>query len=318
MRDQTIRSHEYNLAGVKNSMKQNILKFAETPERAIEIMQFLQTIDWQQEFDEIRISQEESTRFEMEHVNRHILQGGGYCDSCTALHPRLYSWPYRDTEYESFRYWHFCQKCFRKHSPSAEPYLTFCSSCGRMMRYESGYSENYELYCCHCIAEVLERNFITCVGCGKKTTNFSKRDRFRCNDCRLIPHRAHVATHLSRARMAGTPATLTVPEWLATIEHFEKKCAYCRQRPYEVLEHFIPITQGGGTTADNCVPACTSCNGRKSGRPVNEFVGSFPAENIDYIRRYLRDEIPRVNPFKAASRALMVIANEGATYGKVE
>jgi 5-methylcytosine-specific restriction endonuclease McrA len=42
------------------------------------------------------------------------------------------------------------------------------------------------------------------------------------------------------------------------------KCAYCGVRPYRVLEHFIPIGLGGGTTADNVLPACSRCNSTKS------------------------------------------------------
>lgn len=83
-----------------------------------------------------------------------------------------------------------------------------------------------------------------------------------------------VKVHLYRAKKAKVPATLTLVEWLTTLKRFEYKCAYCQERPYEILEHYIPIptkqngdviTQGG-TTVNNCVPACRSCNSQKGGK----------------------------------------------------
>ena len=72
-----------------------------------------------------------------------------------------------------------------------------------------------------------------------------------------------VRIHLYRARRAGTPATLTLPQWLETLNRFNHRCAYCPDGNYEVLEHYIPITQGGGTTQENCVLSCQKCNTKK-------------------------------------------------------
>lgn len=72
-----------------------------------------------------------------------------------------------------------------------------------------------------------------------------------------------VKQHCHRARKLDLPATLTVDEWLETLEYFEWKCAYCRDGDYIILEHFIPLSMDGGTTQGNCVPACNSCNGVK-------------------------------------------------------
>lgn len=73
-----------------------------------------------------------------------------------------------------------------------------------------------------------------------------------------------VRNQLHRARKAGTEATLTIAEWLGTLENFHYRCAYCQAGPYELIEHYIPISKGGGTTALNCVPACFRCNSQKS------------------------------------------------------
>lgn len=72
-----------------------------------------------------------------------------------------------------------------------------------------------------------------------------------------------VHTHCLRAHTMQRTASLTLQEWLQTLQDFNYRCAYCQQQPYEVLEHFIPLAAGGGTTASNCVPACRQCNAHK-------------------------------------------------------
>src|SRR6266700_5958556 len=85
-----------------------------------------------------------------------------------------------------------------------------------------------------------------------------------CYDCKVYtPSVKALSSHLKRAMDASTPATLAPIEWIASLAYFGGKCAYCRHRPIQVLEHFLPIALGGGTTADNCVPACHRCNIKK-------------------------------------------------------
>jgi hypothetical protein len=67
-----------------------------------------------------------------------------------------------------------------------------------------------------------------------------------------------VQEQLVRARYLQSRATLTLAEWLATLVHFRWYCAYCQEKPFQVLHHFTPRSQGG-TSSDNCVPACYSC-----------------------------------------------------------
>src|SRR5438105_4607941 len=83
---------------------------------------------------------------------------------------------------------------------------------------------------------------------------------------------ARVQHHNNRAIQYGLPATLTLQEWIVTLNHFEWKCAYCLSAPYKGFDHFIPFnirnsplnTIAKGTSVDNCVPCCRSCNSRKS------------------------------------------------------
>ena len=97
-----------------------------------------------------------------------------------------------------------------------------------------------------------------------------------------------VAFHLTRAKVLGLPATLTLSQWLETLKYFQWKCAYCGIRPYEILEHFLPLFHGGGTTQDNCIPACPSCNSQKRDMhplAVNEKMQG----SVERVSEYLRN-----------------------------
>ena len=67
-----------------------------------------------------------------------------------------------------------------------------------------------------------------------------------------------VRAQLLYARAENAAATLTVKEWFTLLDRFEWKCAYCQERPFQVMSHIISRSEGG-TTAENCVPACHSC-----------------------------------------------------------
>ena len=71
-----------------------------------------------------------------------------------------------------------------------------------------------------------------------------------------------VARNNNRATKIGLPATLTLPQWLWTLNQFNFRCAYCRKAPYGTMDHVRPLAHGGGTTGKNCVPACKECNQR--------------------------------------------------------
>jgi len=59
---------------------------------------------------------------------------------------------------------------------------------------------------------------------------------------------------------------LTCIEWLATLEWFGFRCAYCDVSCDDAdltLDHYVPLVRGGPTLRANCVPACRRCNNRK-------------------------------------------------------
>jgi HNH endonuclease len=83
-----------------------------------------------------------------------------------------------------------------------------------------------------------------------------------CFNCEKewVHERQRLRGQVMRAKEKKLSATLTLREWLDTCQAFRWKCAYCQTGPYEVMEHYIPIAKGGGTTKENCVPACFKCN----------------------------------------------------------
>jgi len=69
-----------------------------------------------------------------------------------------------------------------------------------------------------------------------------------------------------RAKQAGLQADLTIPQWANLLEQSHGYCSYCHRDvgiKYLVLDHIIPLAQGGETTLSNVTPACKKCNGRK-------------------------------------------------------
>jgi hypothetical protein len=70
-----------------------------------------------------------------------------------------------------------------------------------------------------------------------------------------------VKSQLERAKMLDAEATLTLVDWLINLEIFDWQCAYCQSKPFQIMSHIIPLPHGG-TTPENCVPACYACSSR--------------------------------------------------------
>jgi hypothetical protein len=72
---------------------------------------------------------------------------------------------------------------------------------------------------------------------------------------------------ITQARSVRAEATLTLLDWLIIVDSYHWKCAYCQEKPFEVMYHRVPLPRGG-TTSSNCVPACCSCRVRKKKRSL--------------------------------------------------
>ena len=89
------------------------------------------------------------------------------------------------------------------------------------------------------------------------------------------PEKLRAKDQRRRARKKALPSTLTERQWEAIKADYGYACAYCGAGWHEIngvlhQEHVIPVSQGGGYTKENIVPACNSCNSRKSGRTPEE------------------------------------------------
>jgi 5-methylcytosine-specific restriction endonuclease McrA len=54
------------------------------------------------------------------------------------------------------------------------------------------------------------------------------------------------------------------------VESYGEVCAYCG-RPWEVIDHFIPIAKGGSSSIQNLRPACARCNRLKKASLLEEW-----------------------------------------------
>jgi hypothetical protein len=100
---------------------------------------------------------------------------------------------------------------------------------------------------------------------------------------RIYTEAQKVKAQLDRAKGEHRIADLTIEQWEKALVYFGNKCAYCDGN-YEYLEHYIPLSRGGGTTASNCVPACAKCNARKDAQSVQNLNVYAKGRVIRYLR----------------------------------
>lgn len=106
-----------------------------------------------------------------------------------------------------------------------------------------------------------------------------------------------------RARELSLPDTLTPAQWRKAVLYWEGRCVYCGEKfdravRKKTLDHYIPIAhlQCPGTTAQNCVPACYSCNMSKWKKDADEWVRwHFGDEQAELILRNIRTYFDSLN-----------------------
>lgn len=118
-------------------------------------------------------------------------------------------------------------------------------------------------------ARNLEKDRIRSV---KKRIKFRDRDKkWRQEYLRTEHGKAIVLrwTYKRRARFLNAICTLTATEWAELKAEFHHACAYCRQIVKRLtMDHVIPVSKNGNHTKENIVPACMSCNAKKSDKIV--------------------------------------------------
>ena len=81
-----------------------------------------------------------------------------------------------------------------------------------------------------------------------------------------------------RARKLEAAGSFTVAEWLALVELWDGRCAYCGERAPLEIDHRVPLSRGGTDSIDNILPACGPCNRRKHAMPEQEYRARLAAE----------------------------------------
>lgn len=95
---------------------------------------------------------------------------------------------------------------------------------------------------------------------------------------RRNPEKARANFHNYRARKRAAPGKHSAEDIIRQHRNQDGKCFWCQQelkvvngRRYHV-DHFIPLSRGGGNGPDNIVCACAPCNGRKHNKMPWEFM----------------------------------------------
>lgn len=120
------------------------------------------------------------------------------------------------------------------------------------------------------------------------TANSRHSKRMRYNNDESYRAKVLAKNHDRRS----TNGSLTAEEWHNACEAFGLTCAYCGSECKLTMEHVVPVTKGGPTSADNIIPACQSCNSSKGNKDLIEWYTKQPfydkhrLENIiKYIKR---------------------------------
>ncbi len=148
--------------------------------------------------------------------------------------------------------------------------------------------------CAECQQKWNERHTVVCCDCGATYVTVNVGVAKRCDGCAQIYNSRvnAVSTEKKRTRDKGLSSSMSRSDWIITLDYFGNRCAYCAG-PYEVIEHFSPVVNEGGTDPNNCVPACCRCNrlkGRLDGRSQKDQVSArlgVSAVRISQIEMYL-------------------------------
>jgi hypothetical protein len=87
-----------------------------------------------------------------------------------------------------------------------------------------------------------------CGMCGNVTHTYSSEDQVFCR----YYANAYPNIRLELVRVNGNwkrtmHSSLTIREWFQALDDWGWRCAYCG-RPFQVLEHHVPVPKGGSTT----------------------------------------------------------------------
>ena len=71
----------------------------------------------------------------------------------------------------------------------------------------------------------------------------------------------------------------TIREWEKTLP-VPVECVFCGSQDDLVTDHLVPISRGGGDSADNTVLTCRSCNAERGARGIFEWLGLLKKDSL--------------------------------------
>ena len=83
--------------------------------------------------------------------------------------------------------------------------------------------------------------------------------------------RGYVRISKNQRRAASAGSHFTLRDWLALLDTYGGKCAYCGATERIEADHRTPLRRGGANSIDNILPACMRCNRRKHSKTEDEF-----------------------------------------------
>lgn len=128
--------------------------------------------------------------------------------------------------------------------------------------------------------------------------NGSKGYRTDCKKCYNIRRREnaskkkHTSFVCGMKRRGEATVSYTHQQWKETVIFFGGECAYCGRTTKKgerlTRDHLVPVSQGGVTTEDNIVPACTHCNSSKGTSEWREWFMKQPFFSQERMNRIFR------------------------------
>ena len=96
----------------------------------------------------------------------------------------------------------------------------------------------------------------------------------------------------SMKRRGETSVVYTHQQWKEAVIYFEGTCAYCgrtmRKGERLTRDHLEPVKEGGTTTQDNIIPACSSCNSSKGASEWREWFMKQPFFSQDRMNKIFK------------------------------
>lgn len=121
--------------------------------------------------------------------------------------------------------------------------------------------------------EVKHKDAIAARRRAKDIANPELRRAIRKRWSAAHPEHAVIVVERRRARkIAATVEPFTVADWRAICAYFGQRCAYCLRPGKLTQDHIVPLSRGGAHAIHNIVPACHTCNVRKSARTLPAFL----------------------------------------------